>query len=180
MARHPDRLVIDVAPRSRVVPGILALLMFAGTALSLLRGAPLFSSTQVLRLSLGVLCLIAALYDERWTFDRLHRAMFRKVGLPFLSLESRVEYRDIERVVLSGYVVEVSRRTGVAADPRVTRVSWQSYASLHVETKQGKRYKIEQARGRRAFDLVRIGKSVAERASLPLADRIVCDRAGSR
>lgn len=175
----PDNgnITIDIPGRARAFPAALAVLILVGILASGFYGVSLFDRSHLVPAILAGICGLGALYTERWVFSRQEKVMVRQVGLMFFHFAREVAFAEIDRLVLSGMLVmvpidrQVSRRKQ-RGTPSDTRVAWRSFASFFVETRTGRRYRIDQVRGRRAATTLAIAGQVSRLSGLPLDDRL--------
>jgi hypothetical protein len=179
MAINPRRsreaaglLVIDIHSRTRALPTVLGAALLLAMAASVLHGVPLLATEHAAPLAMVGFCALGALYNERWLFDAGHGAMTRQVGLVFAYASHRVPFADIGALRLTGIIVPRPVR---ADDPPGQQpvAGWRSYVTLEIETLGRRRYRIEQARGRRSLALLSLGRQLAARMALSLDDRVV-------
>ena len=104
--------------------------------------------------------------------------MTREVGLVFACIRHVVDYSTVRDLVMSGVLVLVPAAPRVTGDRTKAEptTSWRSHITLNLATLTGRRYRIDQSRGKRAGELEKIGRSIAERTDLPLTNRVAYDK----
>lgn len=177
-----DRIVIDIPLRSRLVPATFAVLFLVAIVSSTFYSVPLFAVRHIVPFVIALLCGIAAVYKERWIFDGRLNTVTRQVGLVFLYGERVIAFSRIARLAMKGLLVmvPVHPSTAVGRDDTEIVASWRSFVSLQIDMSQGGDHRLDQARGRRAAQLEKLGRLIAERSGLELANSIAYDKKASR
>ncbi len=172
-AEESGVIVIEIPMRTRILPGTFAALFILGILVSIFGGAPPFSSWHLVPAIIALLCALGALYNERWVFDRTRQVLRRQVGLLFVYATRNFPFAEIARLSLGGlYIPASSQRTrGVGKEDNPVP-SWRSYVTFDMEDTKGRRYRIEQARGRRTAEVRAIAGRIGAMTGLPLNDRV--------
>jgi len=158
------RLALMIPLRVRLLPALVS-----GWLLYALAGAEVGLLAAAVAVTLFVLCALAALYEDRWTFDLDQKKVSRRLGLLFAARETALDMGTLERVVLSGTIV----RPGQSERGRAERWTFglAHSAVLALEDSAGKSYRLEQWRGPGANDLRSVASEIASFCGLPLEDR---------
>ena len=165
----PQRLALLIPLRVRVLPALVS-----GWLLYALVGAGgAATAPRAVALVLFAVSALAALYDDRWLFDRDKKKVTRRLGLLFAARETALEMSSLQRVIVGGHIVLGGRGDDGRTDRR--RAAIASFASLSLEELSGRRRTLEQYRGMRAAELRAVAEEIAAFCGLPLEDRTAAD-----
>lgn len=106
--KSDDIMIYSPAPWFRII--FLLLLAVLAAGLIAVTGDESESGNLVVPIIVGVVCFIAAFYEESWTFDRKKRIVLSKFGLIFLNRKKLYSFAEIQDIELSGFL------RGVMAD----------------------------------------------------------------
>ncbi len=157
------RLALLMPLRVRILPALVS-----GWLLYVLVGAGGATGLRAVALSIFALCLLAALYDDRWVFDGNKKKVTRRFGLPFAARETSLDMASLRRVIVGGRIVSGGRSGSDAERPRCGAGS---FASLCLEDAAGNRHRLERYVGSRAGELRAVAAEIAAFCALPLEDQ---------
>lgn len=162
------RLTLLVPLRVRLLPALVS-----GWLLYVLAGAGGAGGPRLVALAVFTLCLLAALYDDRWVFDGNKKKVTRRFGLPFAARETSLDMASLRRVIVGGRILARAASTGAGAgaDPEQPRCAIGSFASLCLEDASGNRHRLERYGGARAGELRAVAAEIAALCNVPLEDR---------
>lgn len=135
----------------------------------------------------AALTVLAALYEERWTFDQARRALRFRFGLLFAARTLTIPFEDIEGLGLETFVKGRSAASGSREDaeeaaahaeaagglglrPLKRLFAPKPYRSLVVYLKSSNRLVVETLPANRAARLAELGILLAELVARPLSE----------
>lgn len=85
---------------------------FGGIALIIFATMLFLAETSTLGFVIAVICALAALYDEKWSFDRAESLVRHRIGLIKVSKTTSFALGDLEEFALIGYKPEPEPSSG--------------------------------------------------------------------
>ncbi len=158
------RMVYSAPIWFRVAFGIVAVAIVLSIA-SVPEG-PFLARLNVLSISLIAICIFAALYLERWTFDKTTNLFERNVGILMLYSRRKHPLDTLEKVVLR-------ERAGNRPDnrPSVFGVGPRSIAVLSVVDREGRVYTLDIVRSGSLQSVRRSAERLSAFCSIPLEEQ---------
>ncbi len=165
--RGTDRLVYTVSPWFRLVFFAIALVVVLSIA-SVPEGT-FFSRLNVFSVVFFAVCLLAGLYEQRWTFDKAASRFVRRIGiLPFV-------WRQAGPLGSLSRVVVRERKPAGPQKPSLLGSSPRGAVTLLVVDRDAHEYVLDVARGVSARTLRRTAEQVAGFCDLPLEEEAAPD-----
>ncbi len=112
-----------------------------------------------------LVCLLGALYLERWIFDRKTNSFERNVGVLFLFSRKSVPLDTLEKVVIYEPGMKYSEK------PKYSRMMSRKTALVSVVDKNGTFYKLDLMKGGSVGQGRKIAESLAIFCEIPLEDK---------
>ncbi|MBN2875005.1 MAG: hypothetical protein JXM71_07910 [Spirochaetales bacterium] len=109
--------------------------------------------------------IIAALYEERWTFNTISRTIRGRIGLVFAAKGPSIGFDDVERLRLD---VFAKGQLDQSALPPADRMPRGSQARIIVDTKGGDSFMVDSVPFGRRAELERTARALAEVVNAPL------------
>jgi hypothetical protein len=164
----PDKLVYATPLAFRIVFFAIALVIFVSVVSA--SDGPFFSRFNGLSTFIILTCLVAALYLERWIFDKQANMFERNVGIYFLFSRKKIPLDRLEKVILRELGVkrgdQQTEKIGLLS--RVTRRT----AMIAIEDKDGELYKLDIVKG----GTVRVARAYVQKLSafcdIPFEDNL--------
>lgn len=114
---------------------------------------------------LASICVLAAVYDERWTFDAGAKLAFRRRGLLFFAKTQEVHFSEIDELYVSRFV-----KGSPAHFPQEKVGDFRRHQiTLYLRLKSGERYTIETRPSDHALDLVETAREIGRVTGLRVA-----------
>lgn len=157
---HNDRLIISTPIGFRIVFAAIALVLMIGV-LWFSNGRPFVGARALTFIMFGV-CFSAALFLERWIFDRSHNRFERNFGLVFFYVRRTVSLDSIEAVDLRHL------HTSVPFGRLSPTESMRQTAVLSVVENQGRRYVLDVARGYSIAKTIDVAQRLSAFCGIPL------------
>ena len=123
---------------------------------------PFFQRFNAVSLSLIGVCLVAALYVERWTFDKASNRFERNVGILPIYWRKRRPLDSLRKVVLREHGLTQSDR------PALFRVTPRGAAVVYVVDQDDRAYRLDLARGSSARMARRYAEMLSAFCVIPL------------
>ncbi|MBU0928231.1 MAG: hypothetical protein KKA67_10810 [Spirochaetes bacterium] len=157
--RSGSALVYGIPRWYRIVSWAIALVLVAASAFSGGFGAP--------GLVIVAVAALAALYQERWTFDAEADACSGRMGLLFAAKGPDFKASDVARLRID---VFAKGRLDQGSLPPADKMPYGSQARLVLDTKSGDSYMLDSVPFRRRADLESTALLIAEELGVPLGD----------
>ena len=144
--RSPDKLVYSTPIAFRIIFAVIAVVIFI-SVVSATEG-PFLSRFNAFSGAIILICIGAALYLERWTFDRRENLFERNVGIYFWYSRKKMTLDNLEKVMLR----EIGVKRNSTDNPKgmgmglLTRVARRT-AMLCIEDKTSQVYKLDIVKG---------------------------------
>jgi hypothetical protein len=164
--RGPDKLVYATPLAFRIVFFVIALVIFF-SVVSASEG-PFFSRFNGISAFIILTCIAAALYLERWIFDKQANMFERNVGLYFLFSRKKIPLDRLEKVILREIGMKRSNQQTdkIGLLSRVTRRT----AMLSIEDKDGDLYKLDIVKGGTVREARVYAQKLSDFCEIPLED----------
>lgn len=163
--RGPDKLVFSTPLGFRIIFFAIAFIIIFSVASA--SEGPFFARFNGISLFIILICLAAALYLERWIFDKQANIFERNVGIYFLFSRKKIPLDRLDKVILREIGMKRENQSSKAG--LLTRVVRRT-AMLSIEDKDGDLYKLDIIKG----GSVREARVSAEKLSafcgIPLED----------
>lgn len=160
--RGTDRMVYATSAPFRIVFAVIALAIILSVAVA--AEGPLLDRFSAFSLVLVGLCAFAALYEQRWTFDKAANRFEKRVGLLFLYARKQRPLGALRKIVLHGY----------GAAPRGGPLAWvwasRRTVAMSLVDEDGSSYLLEMSRGGSARQLKRTAERLSAFCGIPLED----------
>ena len=167
--KDPDKLVYSTPIAFRIVfLAIAAIIIFGVSTAS---DGPFFARFNGLSLIIILVCLLAALYLERWIFDKKTNQFERNLGIYFFYARKKIPLDKLEKVILRELGVKrnnsnTSKNAGMGLLTRVVRRT----AMLSIEDKDGDIYKLDIVKGGSVQVARRSAEILSAFCEIPLDD----------
>ncbi len=120
--------------------------------------------TSLVALILFFACLVAALFLERWIFDKDSNLVEKNVGLVFFFDTKKVDLQSLKAVVLDRFWKSSSAKT------KAGRLLSRRPVALYLRDGEGGVYKLDITRGIGIEELRRTAQRLSEFCEIPLED----------
>ncbi len=157
-----DRLVYATSVGFRVVFSVTALVIILSIAA--VSGGSFFSRLNIFSLIIVAVCLFAALYLERWVFDRSANLFEKDVGILFVYARKKAPLDALSKVVLQGPVVRQEDT------PALLRWTSRKTVMLSVVGRDARVYRLDMLSGGSARDVRRSAERLSVFCAIPLED----------
>jgi len=157
LRRSGGVLVYGIPAWYRIVSGATALALAVAAAFS--GGLGIAGNAVV------VIAILAALYQERWTFDPAADACTGRMGLVFAAKGPTYKASDVARLRLD---IFAKGRLDQKDLPPEDKMPLGSQARLIVETKEGEAFMLDSVPFKRRADLEATALAIAEALGVPL------------
>ena len=154
--RSDEILELKLPLSFRITFGIISGILLANMAS--------LSSFGAVPIVVTAITAIAALYEERWTFDREKKIVVHKYGLLFLAHTKTVEFSEIDRMILSNFR-EKKEDGGM---PTRRTVALRSLVSFHILTRSDRHLTVEIRNNRHNQSLKENAEHLAEFCEIEL------------
>ncbi len=157
-----DRMVYSTSIGFRVV--------FLGTALVIILSiasvseGPFLARFNVFSLIILFVCLFAALYLERWTFDKKANLFEKNIGILLLYARKKAPLDSLQKVVLHEPVVKFADR------PKLLRWTSRKTALLSVVDRDAKVHRLDVVSGGSVREARRSAERLSVFCGIPLED----------
>ena len=159
-----NRLVYGVSTGFRLIfLTIAAVVLFSLLAIPI---GPLLSPPNAVPLAFLLICSAAALYNERWVFDRAHHSVEHHLGLLGLYRRRSFGLETLRRIEISGF------RMGHIGGGESRRAFTRSYVSISLIDADGEVRKIDIAKTSHLAEIRRTARSISEFCDIPLDDGV--------
>jgi hypothetical protein len=159
-----DRMVYSTSIGFRIVFLVTAGIIIASVAAY--GKGPFFQRINLLTLVIIAICLFAALYLERWVFDKTKNRFERNVGIVFLYSRQRYPLDALQKVVL--------KESGVKYNDRPKMLRWISRMAvmLSIVDRDGKIYRLDMVKGASAREARRAAELLSDFCRILLEDHL--------
>jgi hypothetical protein len=123
-----------------------------------------FQHTSAFALVLFFACLVAALFLERWVFDKDSNLLEKHVGLVFLFGTKKADLQSLTTVVLDRFWKNSEAKT------KAGRMLSRRPVALYLKDREGEVYKLDITRGFGIEELRRTAQRLSEFCDIPLED----------
>lgn len=93
-----DVMIFSPPPWFRVFFLIISVIMISGIVLNISEGGERISIIAVV---ISLICIVASMYEESWTFNLQSRLIIFKTGLIFLNKETAISFDDVGSLSVS-------------------------------------------------------------------------------
>jgi len=159
---HAHRLVYSTSVGFRLV-FLATALAIALVVLPAAKG-PAYLQFRIVTLIIVGLCLLAALYLERWIFDKQSNLFERDVGILFVYSRKTLALDDLQKVVLQ----EPGMRS-LDSSRRTLRLSRRS-AILSVVDRDGTAYRLDLVKGGALRETRKLAEKLSAFCAIPFED----------
>jgi hypothetical protein len=142
----------------------LATALFIILCIASVPGGSFFSRLSALTIILICLCLLAALYLERWTFDKEANLLEKNIGILFAYARKKMSLDALQKVVLH------ETASGHAERPGLLRLSARRTAVLLIVDRDEKVYRLDIASGGSVREMRRSAQRLSAFCAIPLED----------
>ncbi len=125
--------------------------------------------SNVIPFAFAGICMIAALYNEAWIFDKTSGIITQRHGLLFAYRSKTVKIEDVELFQVSGFMT--GNRKIVAEEKR--KIFETLYTKLSLSTRQGKIYDIEISKSAHKAEIKNKAEKLAQFCKVPLTMDII-------
>ena len=160
--RGEDKLIYSTPLGFRIIFLVIAAFIVF-SVLSASEG-PLFSRFNGVSIFIVLICLVAALYLERWIFDKEANSFERNVGVLFFYSRKSVPLDSLRRVVLYEPGLKFAER------PAYSRWMTRKAALVSVVDEDGTFYKLDMVKGGAVNQGRRIAETLSIFCGIPLED----------
>ena len=161
-----QKMVYSTSSAFRIVFLGSAILLFA-IVVGEVEG-PIFVRHNALALSLCAICLAAALYLERWVFDKESNVFERHIGLIFFFSRRQKPLDSLKCVSLDEFPPGISQAKGKRGGMMLNRKA----ASLSIEAEGESFHKLDMAKGSGIKELRKTAEALSSFCSIPLEDNV--------
>jgi len=168
-----ERLVYSAPVGQRVAFAAIAAVIVASVAV--VGTGPLLSRLNLFSVALVAVCIFAAVYLERWTFDREANRFERNVGiLPLYHRDSK-PLDSLRKVILRERGGRRGARPatgdgGPAEGPTPLGILTRGAATLCVVDQEGREYRLDIVRGSAASQLRKCAERLSAFCSIPMEE----------
>jgi hypothetical protein len=126
----------------------------------------LFERINIGTLVIVLICLFAALYQERWIFDKNSNRFEKNFGIAFFYSRRRYPLDTLAKVVL--------QEPGLKYKEKPTLIRWVSPRSaiLSIVDRNGTVYRLDMAKGGSARELRQFAERLSEFCGVPLENHL--------
>ncbi len=96
--KNEDIMIFSPSPLFRVLFLIVAAVMISGMVISVIDDN---KGSFILPCIIAAICIIAAFYEESWTFDKKDCVITRKTGLLFFHKMKKIPFKEIDALELT-------------------------------------------------------------------------------
>mgnify|MGYP000990810476 FL=1 len=140
-------------------------MLFRSTALTLVAAAAVSGGLGIAGTAIVIVAILAALYQERWTFDAAADACTGRTGLVFAATGPSFRASDVIRLRID---VFAKGRLDQQNLPPEDRMPMGSQARLLVEAKDGEVYMLDSVSFKRRAELEASALAISEALGVPL------------
>ncbi|MBN1686016.1 MAG: hypothetical protein JW852_05140 [Spirochaetales bacterium] len=158
-----DKIVYSTSLAFRIV--FLVMAVFILVSVISASDGPLLSRFNGISFFIILICLFAALYLERWIFDRKTNSFERNLGILFLYSKKRMPLDTLRKVVLFEPGMKYTDR------PKYSRWMARKAALLAIVDEAGVFYKLDMVKGGAVGQGRRIAETLSMFCGIPLEDK---------
>ena len=158
-----DRLEYGIAPGFRILFFLISGVIIFSLFYTQTEG--LFRPPNLIPIVLTLLCLIAALYNERWIFDRTGNTVVQQTGLIMIYRSKRLKLEALRAIELSGF------RMGEVAKSGKGGLFNRTLVTLALHDTDGKIHKLDIVKAVHLKEIRLAAQQLADFCGIPLEDK---------